>query len=321
MAETSTIEWTDSTWNPITGCTIVSDGCDNCYAMKLAGGRMQNHHSRKGLTRKTSGGRVVWNGQVRFNKGWLDQPLRWKKPRRIFVCAHGDLFHESVPDEWIDKVFAVMALAPQHQFQVLTKRPERMLEYMNEDWVDVMAEGAAQRLWYERTGEDPSMWLSVNLPLPNVVLMTSAEDQKTADLRIPDLMETLAAKRGVSLEPLLGPIDISLWVDRLDWVIAGGESGPGARPMHPEWVRDIRDACKDTGTPFHFKQWGNWAHADDWGHFLRFKHKALLRQDGSQIHIHPDLKWHDPSVAKMIRIRKKRAGRRLDGVEHNGQPV
>ena len=123
MSDGTKIEWTDATWNPITGCSVVSPGCTNCYAMKLAGTRLQHHPSRTGLTKDTKAG-PVWTGEVRFNEQWLDEPLRWKRPRMIFVCAHGDLFAEGVPDEWIDKTFAVMALAPQHIFQVLTKRPE-----------------------------------------------------------------------------------------------------------------------------------------------------------------------------------------------------
>jgi protein gp37 len=131
VAEHSTIEWTDATWNPITGCSVVSPGCTNCYAMGLAGTRLQHHPSRAGLTRPSKAG-PVWNGVVRFNEEWLTQPLQWKRPRMIFVCAHGDLFHESVPDAWIDRVFAVMALAPQHTFQVLTKRSARMRAYCND---------------------------------------------------------------------------------------------------------------------------------------------------------------------------------------------
>ena len=133
MAETSTIEWTDATWNPITGCSVVSPGCTNCYAMTLAGTRLAQHPSRKGLTVPSKAG-PVWNGKVRFNRDWLHQPLHWRRPRMIFVCAHGDLFHENVPDEWIDQVFAVMAIARWHTFQVLTKRPKRMRAYFAERW-------------------------------------------------------------------------------------------------------------------------------------------------------------------------------------------
>ncbi len=130
MSDGTKIEWTDATWNPITGCSVVSPGCTNCYAMHLAGTRMKNHPSRIGLTDASKAG-PVWNGALRFNQEWLEQPLRWRKPRMIFVCAHGDLFHESAPDAWIDQVFDVMARAPQHRFQVLTKRAQRMRDYLS----------------------------------------------------------------------------------------------------------------------------------------------------------------------------------------------
>lgn len=215
MADSSKIEWTDATWNPVTGCSVVSPGCTNCYAMKLAGTRLAHHPSRAGLTVDSKAG-PVWNGQVRFNEQWLDQPLRWRRPRMVFVCAHGDLFHESVPDEWIDKVFAIMALAPQHTFQVLTKRAGRMRAYCQRPGIsealweagDVMA--CDMRLsenhpadCYLRAGKNAAPW-----PLPNVWLGVSAEDQQRADERIPELLATPAAVRFASLEPLLGPVDL-----------------------------------------------------------------------------------------------------------------
>src|SRR5690606_24715195 len=151
--------------NPITGCSVVSPGCTNCYAMRLAGTRLKDHPSRAGLTTMSKAG-PVWNGTVRFNDKWLDQPLRWKRPRMVFVCAHGDLFHEAVPDEWIDQVFAVMELCPQHIFQVVTKRSKRLRRY-----------------------------LTANTPLLNVWLGVSVEDQARAGERIPDLLATPAAVR------------------------------------------------------------------------------------------------------------------------------
>ncbi|RAP40729.1 hypothetical protein BYZ73_13215 [Rhodovulum viride] len=302
MSDHTHIEWTDSTWNPITGCSIVSAGCTNCYAMGLAGTRLKHHPSRAGLTRE-SGGRHLWTGEVRFNEEWIDQPLRWRKPRRIFVCAHGDLFHEAVPDEWIDRVFAVMALAPQHTFQVVTKRPERMRDYLTEREDREIGRAMDRQL----TGPHP-------VPvLRNVWLGTSIEDQATADARIPHLLATPAAVRFVSAEPLLGPVSLEPflpWPDSggelpdgtafgcydcdggtcsncpkdhahyaceegprdaegcpewvhcervtLDWVIVGGESGLRARPMHPDWVRVLRDQCQAAGAAFFFKQWGEW---------------------------------------------------------------
>ena len=282
MTETSKIEWTDATWNPITGCTLVSEGCRNCYAARLAATRMKHHPSRAGLARLNRSGEAKFTGEVRFNEKWLDQPLRWKKPKRIFVCAHGDLFHEKVPDAWIDRVFAVMAMAPQHTFQVLTKRPERMREYITHACGRVA--DAVQPLRADDRPVGPLPHLDGGMrwwPLPNVWLGVSAEDQATAAARIPPLLAIPAAVRFVSAEPLLGPINLRrlrvapdhhTMVDALDgyaivdtpgrereraalhWVICGGESGRGARPMHPHWARSLRDQCATAGVPFFVKQ-------------------------------------------------------------------
>ena len=292
MADTSTIEWTDATWNPITGCTLVSEGCRNCYAATLAATRLKNHPSRKGLARINAKGEAKFTGEVRFNEQWLDQPLRWKRPRMIFVCAHGDLFHESVPDEWIDRVFAVMALAPRHTFQVLTKRPERARGYLTslhamkitEGRVERMAELIAAARDWDRNIAATMVFEAVHDGLPNVWLGTSIEDQATADARIPHLLATPAAVRFVSAEPLLGPVRLDqiaaphgmaegqpwltalggfVWDNdgdtcpigsRLDWVIVGGESGKRARPMHSDWARSLRDQCVAAGVAFFMKQ-------------------------------------------------------------------
>lgn len=298
MAENTTIEWTDATWNPITGCTLVSEGCRHCYAATLAATRLKNHPSRTGLARINAAGEAKFTGEVRLNKDWLDQPLRWGRPRRIFVCAHGDLFHEAVPDEWIDHVFAVMALAPQHTFQVLTKRPERAREYLS----SLLSEFGQLVGWTVRFRDaarkagallgDLSSIRATTWPLPNVWIGTSVEDEATADARIPHLLATPAAVRFVSAEPLLGPVDLMPYLfivthddarlecgcsdeplpfhdpattnpddistPRLDWVIVGGESGKHARPMHPDWARSLRDQCVAAGVPFFFKQWGEW---------------------------------------------------------------
>lgn len=274
MADSTKIEWADATWNPITGCTLVDEGCRNCYAAELAASRLRNHPSRQGLAKRNAKGVASFTGEVRLNEDWLDQPLRWRKPRMVFVCAHGDLFHESVPDEWIDRVFAVMALAPQHIFQVLTKRPERAREYLHsligdEDRCRAVIEAS------RKSGAliDDLPYLRdrlVNLPLPNVWIGTSVSDQASADARIPHLLDTPAAVRFVSAEPLLESIhfghyqggyqsEATNWEGRrLDWIIVGGESGKNARPMHPEWARSIRDQCRAAGTAFFFKQWGAW---------------------------------------------------------------
>lgn len=337
MADKTHIEWTDATWNPITGCTIVSPGCTHCYAMKLAGTRLKHHPSRAGLTTMSKSG-PVWNGTVRFNAGWLLQPISWKKPRNIFVCAHGDLFHEDVPDEWIDQVFAVMAMSPQHTFQVLTKRSARMRTYLaafgsnridNERMyqidrqVDLLCADAG------RARFEASCW-----PLPNVWLGVSTERQKEADERIPDLLQTPAAVRFISAEPLLGPIDIDCpdidWMkypegnglvgDRLkiDWVIVGGESGDQARPMHPEWARALRDQCANAAIAFFFKQHGNWAPSTPDAAFgnPRSGWMALSGKSPAPVaELYPDA-----GAAFVERMTKERAGRLLDGVEHNGMP-
>ncbi|MEW5422677.1 phage Gp37/Gp68 family protein [Amorphus sp. 3PC139-8] len=283
MSDHSPIEWTDATWNIVTGCTLVSDGCRHCYAARLAASRLKNHPSRKGLARLNASGEAKFTGEVRFNEQWLDQPLRWKRPRRIFVCAHGDLFHEAVPDAWIDRVFAVMALSPHHTFQVLTKRAARMRDYFtgNGAYLRVLGDGVVDELaragisWNGNGLDRHSQAIAgaTRWPLPNVWMGVSAEDQRRADERVPDLLATPAAVRFVSAEPLFGPIDFTnvgsatdvsarlginaltgdvgrpgltmgagVWPP-LDWIIVGGESGPGARPMHPDWVRRIRDDC------------------------------------------------------------------------------
>lgn len=266
MSDHTNIEWTDATWNPITGCSVVSAGCKHCYAMRLAGTRLRHHPSRAGLTRETSAG-PVWTGKVRLNEAWLDQPLRWRRPRRIFVCAHGDLFHPAVPVEWIDQVFAVMALAPQHTFQVLTKRPGRMLDWFRRTpYTRILRQAdilrAARPNLCSVGISDPT-----RTPWSWVWLGVSVEDQPTADERIPLLLQTPAAVRFISAEPLLGPVRLPFarlgeWnrlareygqehaATALSWVIVGGESGPGARPSHPDWFRILRDQCQAAGVAF-----------------------------------------------------------------------
>ncbi|MDE0408421.1 MAG: phage Gp37/Gp68 family protein [Alphaproteobacteria bacterium] len=257
MADNTEIEWTDATWNPITGCSVVSPGCKHCYAMRLAGGRLRHQPSRRGLTETTTAG-PVWNGRVRFNMEWLLDPLRWRRPRRIFVCAHGDLFHPAVPFEWIDHVLAVMALAPRHTFQVLTKRPERMWNYFTDrhGWVrdNVLQAADAVLAKWGRLLSPPDFVRDIRFPLPNVWLGVSIEDRARIH-RIHALEDTPAALRFISFEPLLEdvcPVDLRF----IDWAIVGGESGPRARPMEPEWVLRLYHLCRSYGVAFFFKQWG-----------------------------------------------------------------
>lgn len=344
MADKTKIEWTDATWNVVNGCTVHSPGCTNCYAMKQA----HRFPPRQGLTVKTNGG-MVWTGEVRFNEAVLTQPLRWKRPRRIFACAHGDLFHENVPDEWIDRVFAVMALSPQHQFQVLTKRSARMREYCADTYQ--LRERIGEQvltLPMPRGGFEPVDWdqpdnpAELNVwPLPNVWLGVSVEDQQRADERVPDLLATPAAVRWLSCEPLLGPVDLwNLGVPHeckhedaytewdtnalvcteceeayyLDWVVVGGESGPKARPMHPDWARSLRDQCEAAAVPFLFKQWGEFHPADQ----LKTEEQRYAMGDmGTALRSGKAHAFDDQWTWK---VGKKRAGRVLDGVEHNGFP-
>lgn len=225
MGDNSKIEWTEATWNPVTGCTEVSEGCDHCYARTIA----ERFRGVKGHAYEQGFDLRLWPQR-------LDQPLRWRRPRLVFVNSMSDLFHEGVRDEFIASVFDVMAEARHHTFQVLTKRPGRMASLL--------------RRW-ARTGALE--------PLANVWLGTSVENQKWADVRIPKLLETPAAVRFLSCEPLLAPINLTNWLRQgpgLDWVIAGSESGLEARPMDPAWVSDLRDQCTAAGVAFFFKQWG-----------------------------------------------------------------
>ena len=241
MSDGSRIAWTDATWNPVTGCSRVSPGCAHCYAERLS-------HRFGWTTRPWTARHALANVQLHPDR--LRQPLRWRHPRRVFVNSMSDLFHEQVPDAFLDQVFAGMALAPQHVFQVLTKRPRRAAAW----WMDPVRCAritAAVAALAERPLAAPLPW-----PLPHVWLGVSAEDQRRAAERLPILTALPAAVRFVSCEPLLGPVDLQPWLDRLDWVIAGGESGPGARPCDPDWVRALRDQCAAAGVPFFFKQWG-----------------------------------------------------------------
>lgn len=460
MADGTKIEWTDATVNAVNGCSVISPGCKHCYAMKQA----HRFPVRQGLTVKTAGG-MVWTGEVRLNETALLQPLRWKRPRKIFWNAHGDLFHEDVPDEWIDRVFASCALSPQHQHQILTKRSARMRDYFANPEVVRRVLTAARELRYSVTpdpdkrprqfqrvmsasarltawtviggvasdiflrtepGRTYPSW--VTWPLPNVWLGVSVEDQQRANERIPHLLATPAVVRFLSCEPLLGPVNLAsamrprqplrlsempatwrefewpAWVPEqigqriedfwresygrgprawlrdaisqggpdlwsratirrstqagepvsgrfvhlwnniacvvqpdgnvqhgsfagsgvyaavienergIDWVIVGGESGPGARPMHPGWVRSIRDQCFVAGVPLFFKQWGAWVPlaTNGDGYWPADKGGCIrLLPDGTR----SEHGW------PMQFVGKGAAGHLLDGGEHRGMPA
>ena len=227
MAGLSDIEWTEATWNPIAGCTMVSPGCTNCYAQRMAARLSAMRVAKyRGTTRK-SGKRTVWSGRINFDLASLDAPLRWRKPLRIFVNSMSDLFQESVPVSFVQRVWRVMEKAHWHSFQILTKRPERMREILNDKAFPI---------------------------LKNVWLGTSVESQIYL-ARLVALRQTPAHIRFVSFEPLIGPI-IDANLSGIHWAIVGGESGAGSRPMERWWVEALRDRCQEQDVAFFFKQWG-----------------------------------------------------------------
>lgn len=300
---TTKIDWCDYTWNPVTGCTPCSPGCEHCYAA--------------GIARRFWGERPF--SEVRWHEERLSEPLSWRRPGRVFVCSMGDLFHPDVPAEFIADVFDIMASAglscrkrhehdeecwqgEGHTYLVLTKRPERMQQVLSEQIHQAMRDWPGDRCL--------SMAMEVgDWPLPNVWLGVTVCNQAEADAKIPLLLQTPAARRFVSIEPMLGPVDLAhlhvgthgALIDclagdvmtakgeiyaaapsALDWVIVGGETGAGARPMHPNWVRGVRDQCQATGVPFFFKSWGKWAptgltivdSTETWAEMQRYGHKA-----------------------------------------------
>ncbi len=299
------IEWTHipgfkgETWNPIVGCSVISPGCTNCYAMSMAA-RLEKMKLQQymGTTVPSKAG-PVWTGRLNIaSEQVLTKPLRWSKPRAIFVNSMGDLFHEDVLEDWVARIFAIMALCPQHIFIVLTKRSERMRSLLSEKsdgWLlgdssrpgtlchEIYSTGfkIQRELFPDRAPAEKGRELDRKWPLPNVWLGVSVEDQVRANERIPDLLTTPASRRFLSCEPLLAPVDLrdiddgSYGIDALsgevhdmfrpcrpvppiDWVIAGGESGHKARPVHPYWISSLRDQCAAADVPFFFKQWGEW---------------------------------------------------------------
>lgn len=341
----SKIEWCDEVWNPTVGCRRVSEGCRHCYAERMAS-RLAAMGRKEYAGLLDESGR--WNGQVRMLEERLSQPLLWKRPRRVFVDSMSDLFHEDVPIDFIANVFAVMEIASQHTFILLTKRPERMTAVLSSD--DFRSE---YRDCIKILTEDT--FTGYYIPLDNVWLGVSVENQAAADERIPILLDTPAAFRFVSCEPMLGMVRLDhltygngwhwdsltgfQWKDfyldhqagtaKLDWVICGGESGPGARPMHPDWARSLRDQCQAAGVPFFFKQWGEWLPVaeqygeDDLMDKLDFEaHTICLGNRGTMFSEDRGLErvyWcgYQPDPGQnpwfLERVGKKAAGRELDG--------
>jgi protein gp37 len=306
MGKTS-IEWTDASWNPVTGCREISPGCANCYAARLAATRLKNTPAYKGLAVLNSKTVVTeqsarWTGKIRLLPDRLDEPAHWRKPRRIFVCDMADLFHGGVSKDFIARVWGQMASCQRHTFQVLTKRPDRLRQ--------ILSDAKSWEGWITHNGKPPVgyggngviMGNANRWPLPNVWVGTSVENQHFADLRIPELLRTPAAVRFISAEPLLGPINLlrgglGTW---LHWVIAGGESGHTARPMSAEWVRSLRDQCQSAHVPFFFKQWGE---------YLPSLQERTEPADITIMDLGPPRK-----------VGKRKAGRLLDGKEWSEFP-
>ena len=313
MGDRTGIAWTDATWNPLRGCSRESEGCRHCYAERVA-----SRFSGPGLPYEGLARDGRWTGKVRFIEEHLADPLRWQKPRRIFVNSMSDLFHPNVPDEWIDRIFAVMAISPRHTFQVLTKRPKRMLRYLSDRHTEertarasvfFVPNAALTAKGIEADLQQEAMVGWAEWPLPNVWLGVSVEDQRTADERVPLLLQTPAAVRFVSYEPALGPVDFTdIVLERsaggethfdaltcdvpaeddgpylgrtLDWIIVGGESGQNARLFDVEWARRTRDACKRAGVAFFYKQGGasnRCAHDSNGGHLECFPIDLQVRE-------------------------------------------
>lgn len=298
MGDRTGIEWTDATWNPVVGCSKVSPGCDN-YAIAMSRPiEATGNEAYQGLTTSDD-----WTGSVKCLPERLDQPLRWQRPRRVFVNSMSDLFHPDVPDGFIADVWTVMESADQHIFQVLTKRPQKMAALLNDpSW------------WEMVVGPHDDGEPAEPLPMRNIWLGTSIESDRYT-FRANHLRATPAAVRFLSLEPLLGPLP-SLNLTGIDWVIVGGESGPGARPMHIEWVRDIRDRCISADVPFFFKQWGAWA-----PRLVIGRESGYVTFNGELHNLYSarGIGADDPKAVS--RVGKKAAGRTLDGRTWDEMPA
>lgn len=323
----SKIEWTDVTWNPVRGCSMVSDGCTHCYAMKQAHRFSGPGQAYAGMTTASGPNAPHWSGDIKLVPELLDAPLHWRKPRRIFVNSMSDLFHEDVPDEFIAKVFGTMFRSPRHTFQILTKRPERMMKWFARcgnagkfGWITHDNTPPAKA--YRGTGiifSQADRW-----PLPNVWIGVSVENQQTADERIPLLLQTPAAVRWISVEPLLGPMDINTWLSwpksfeemmsprpywniSLDWVVVGGESGPGSRPCNVEWIRSIVAQSRAAGVPVFVKQFGRRSYATEGSREAKewsADGATAIMDDVGQIHCR-DRKGGDPSEwPESLRVRE-----------------
>jgi protein gp37 len=331
MGERTKIEWCDATWNPVTGCTPISDGCRNCWAKRMA----NRQRGRNGYPADDP-------FRVTFRPERLEQPLRWKKPRKIAVSLMGDLFHDGVEQRWLNLIFGVMSLSRRHTYLILTKRPARMAAFLNAPSCGRKIGDAQADYW-----NDEKYRGIVELPLPNVWLGTSVEYQQAADERIPWLLKCPAAVRWISREPSLGPVKYQLeWLQKIALIVHGGESGPGARPDHPDWARADRDQCQAAGVKFFFKQWGDWAQSMHDQEPIVRNGDIDFRSDGTVTGQVTRVDYLDNSLppsrrnraigammrhtvkrdervgreVTMQRVGKKAAGRLLDGREWNEMP-
>ena len=328
MADKTNIEWTDRTWNVVTGCSKVSPGCDHCYMFRQWP-RLHGMDSR---------GYEGPADRPALQPHRLEEPLHWTKPRRVFVCSMSDLFHSAVPFEYIQRVFRVMEKASQHTFQILTKRPGRMAYFANHIW--------AQSGIYRHIAWPDNVWAGTSLEM-------MADGKKNYAARLDLLAQVPARVRFVSAEPLLGPLDLRPWLQPsavmahgdldspetasaigalaraafrqqwgLSWCIAGGESGPGARPMHPGWVRGLRDQCQAAGVPYFFKQWGEWLPDD---HCTDEQWRMAKERYGREFIA--DRLGEGPgaltvsTLQRWAHVGKKAAGAVLDGREHREFPA
>lgn len=341
MADSTKIEWTDATWNPIRGCSMAKGselgGCLNCYAAREAVRYTGEGMPYEGLARMTANG-PRWTGRIRVldDADHLLHPLRWQRPRLVFVNSMSDLFHETLPFDVVDKIVAVMAVGKRHTFQVLTKRPERMAAYLNDPGRRVKVLEAVRALDLVNPATSSTWW-----PLPNVWWGVSCEDDRTLAARMPYVIRALPnmAVAWLSAEPLLGPLnglhtwlpherDTSQtrteWYPGLSWVVAGGESGPGARPMNPDWARGIRDSCRAAGVPFLFKQWGAWRPPVPGEAYDTLPGRAgnppafLVAMDGT---VHCTDAAAGADALAMLQVGKKAAGRLLDGETWDQYPA
>ncbi len=260
MSGTTKIQWTDRVWNPLRGCSVISEGCRNCYAMRFAHRFNGPGKPFEGLTKKTSKG-PQWTGKIRLVEHALMEPLHWRKPGRTFVNSMSDLFHDSVPDTFIAAVFRTMQLADRQTFQILTKRAGNMLRFLRRcaPYKEWMTHDGTAPIAFGGTGiivSDRAEW-----PLKNVWLGVTVESEKESQARIEPMREVAALgwMTWVSYEPALSQVDWTHWMAFIRWLVCGGESGHGARPMDPTWARFALDACMHAKVPFFFKQWGEWA--------------------------------------------------------------